>query len=518
VNLLAQTSPGTATATVNFPTVVFTLMVWSALFFALVVLAMPDRTAEHRARIKALGASGTGAALFFALWALQTQAANASAQLGGGTPGGELVEDHGWLTSFPFSVSYHLDADGLGLALALLGGVVFFCAALAAWRNDRRVKLLTVCLLVLETAYMGVICSYDWLLFLLFWTLPVAPVYLMVRAFGHGHAARAAGRYAAGTLISGAIVTMAATLIDVQGGGRSFGTGTPPITLPGADNAVAFWLLVGAFLLAMAVVPLHAALLDLEEDSTGSLAAVFGALLPSLGAYGLLHMALGLFPAEASRFTLLFAALAVVTVLWSGIAALRADDLRRMVGHAGTALMGLVLLAVAGNTTVALAGAMYVLIARGLAVAVLMLLTSGIQERTRRVRVSQLGGLAWQAPHLAAFWGLGVLTAVGAPLLAGFFGLFSLFSGAFPTHRWATVVVLFGVLLVAGVLMRAAMRIFMGGERESFSRVRDLGPLELTYLAILGAVSLFVGIDPDHLAALFMNGAGYLLFQGSYTQ
>jgi NADH-quinone oxidoreductase subunit M len=148
---------------------------------------------------------------------------------------------------------------------------------------------------------------------------------------------------------------------------------------------------------------------------------------------------------------------------------------------------------------------------------VLMLLTSGIQERTRRVRISQLGGLAWQAPHLAAFWGVGVLTAAGAPLLAGFFGYFSLFAGAFPAHRWATVVALAATLLVTGVLLRTGQRIFMGGQREGFARVRDLGALELTYIGILAVVSLFMGVDPGHFSALFMNGAGNILFPGSPT-
>jgi NADH-quinone oxidoreductase subunit M len=289
------------------------------------------------------------------------------------------------------------------------------------------------------------------------------------------------------------------------------------VVLPGKDTTVTFFLAAAAFLLAMAVVPLHTALLDLEEDVTGALAAVFGALLPTLGAYGLLHVAVGIFPAEATSYTLLFAVLAVATVVWSGIAALRADNLRSVVGHAGTAMMGLVLLAVAGNTTVAITGATYLLIARGLAVAVLMLLVAAIQERTRRVRISQLGGLAWQAPHLAAFWGGGLLTALGLPLFAGFLGYLELAAGAFPTHRWTTVVVLAASLLFAGGLLRTGQRVFMGGEREGMARVRDLGALEVTYLGILVAVSVFIGVDPDHFSTLFMNGAGNILFQGSYA-
>jgi NADH-quinone oxidoreductase subunit M len=507
---LAQTSSGTSG--VNFPTSVLSLMVWIALAFAIVMLFLPDRTPEQRSRLKTLTTTGTGGALFFALWAVVTMAADASTGGTGGQPGGGLLEQHGWLKAFPFSASYYFDNDGVTLALALLGGVVFFCAALAAWRNERRVKLLGFSLLTLETAYMGVISSYDWILFLFFWSLPLVPVYLLVHGFGHGQRARAATRYAVATLVSTGLLTMVATLTGVLDGNHSLDMGSVPITTPpGSSGAVAFWLMTAAFLLAMAVVPLHGALLDLQEDGQGVLGAVFGGLLPNLGAYGLLHLAFSYFPKATSNLSLFFAALAVVTVVWSALAAFGTDDLRRLVGHLGNAMMGLVLLAIAGHTTIGVAGAMFILLARGIAVSLLMLLASGIQERTRRIRISQLGGLAWQAPHLAAFWGLGILTAAGAPLLAGFFGYWSVLTGSFPVHRWATVIVLAGNFAVVGAMLRAARRVFAGAEREGFSRLRDLGPLELTYLAVLGALSLFLGVVPSHFTDVFMSGASSVL-------
>jgi NADH-quinone oxidoreductase subunit M len=204
-----------------------------------------------------------------------------------------------------------------------------------------------------------------------------------------------------------------------------------------------------------------------------------------------------------------------VTVVWGGLAALRTDDLRRLVGHVGTVLMGLVLLGVAGHTSIAITGIMFLLLARGLVVAVLMLLASLIQEKTRRVRISQLGGLAWQAPFLSTFWLLATLAAAGVPLLAGFAGDFFIFTGSFPAHRWASTVVLAGTLLTSGVLVWTAQRVFLGASRDTFARVRDLGPLELTYLGILAALIVLVGVVPGHLAELFQNGAGHILFPGT---
>jgi NADH-quinone oxidoreductase subunit M len=103
----------------------------------------------------------------------------------------------------------------------------------------------------------------------------------------------------------------------------------------------------------------------------------------------------------------------------------------------------------------------------------------------------------------------------GIPFLAGFTGDYLIFTGSFPAHRWATAIVLGGTLLTAGVLLWTAQRIFFGSSQDSFARVRDVGPLDLTYLGVLIAVILLVGILPGHFAGLFQNGAGYILFPGT---
>jgi NADH:ubiquinone oxidoreductase subunit 4 (subunit M) len=138
MNFLAQTTSTATTSGVTFPTLVLTAMVWSAVVFALVVLFMPNQTQDQLRRIKSLGSTGAGAALFFAAWAVETQVSVAAGGTGG-IPGGDLFEQHGWLSSFPIASTYHLDADAVALSVILVVSVVFFCATLAAWRNQRHV-------------------------------------------------------------------------------------------------------------------------------------------------------------------------------------------------------------------------------------------------------------------------------------------------------------------------------------------------------------------------------------------
>ena len=182
-------------------------MVWSALAFALATLAMPDQTGEQRSRIKTLGACGTGDRPV-----LQP--------LGGADPGrgcGSTVgrrrsrRGAGGAAQLAHLVPLHLRLPPRrrwpGSGPALLGVVFWRCPGLLAQRPPGQAA--TICLLVSETGFMGVLTAYDWVLFLLFWTLPVAPLYLLVRAFGHSQQARAATRYAAVTLVSGGLITLA---------------------------------------------------------------------------------------------------------------------------------------------------------------------------------------------------------------------------------------------------------------------------------------------------------------------
>src|SRR5207244_4702221 len=111
-----------------------------------------------------------------------------------------------------------------------------------------------------------------------------------------------------------------------------------------------------------------------------------------------------------------------------------------------------------------------------------------------------------QLPKLAGFWLFAVLTAAGVPLLGGFVAEFMLFTGAFPAHRIATVIVLATLVVSSGGLLWVAHRVFFGPVRDTFARARDATTLELTYLIPLAAGVLFVGIRPGALTPVISNG------------
>jgi NADH-quinone oxidoreductase subunit M len=165
-----------------------------------------------------------------------------------------------------------------------------------------------------------------------------------------------------------------------------------------------------------------------------------------------------------------------------------------------------VLLAIAVGQSIALNGAILLMVAHGLGTGLLVLLSGTIEDRARTRDIRRLGGLAWQTPRLAALWIAGGFTAIGVPLFAGFAAYYLVFTGSFTAHRWATVLVMIGTLLNTGVLLITVQRIFFGPAREAFTRIKDASTLELFYLVPLAAVALLLGIFPGRLLPIINNG------------
>jgi len=182
------------------------------------------------------------------------------------------------------------------------------------------------------------------------------------------------------------------------------------------------------------------------------------------------------------------------------------DDVRRMVLYGSVAQVATVLLAIGTQSSLALNGVILMMMAHGFTYAMLVLLSGAVEERGRSRSLARLGGLAWQAPRLGWLWAFAALAAVGAPLLAGFTAELMIFTGAFPAHRIATVIVMGSMAVTTGFLLVSVERIFFGPVREVFARVKDVTTLEITYVTPLVAGLIFFGLLPRAIIPVITSG------------
>ena len=134
----------------------------------------------------------------------------------------QFVDRIDWINTDTFNASYLLSVDGLSAPLVLLTGLLGFCALLASFHIQTRIKEYFVWLLVLQTAVMGVFTSLDLLLFFLFWELELIPMYMLISVWGSGKKEYSAMKFLIFTILGSAAMLVALVGIFLSGDLKTF--------------------------------------------------------------------------------------------------------------------------------------------------------------------------------------------------------------------------------------------------------------------------------------------------------
>ena len=484
---LLQAIPTTTATPTQLPALLLSGMVWVPALAALGLLFFPARTDLQRARIRSFTTAAT--VLVVALGVLMWYGFRDQT----GTYAYEETRD--WLS--PIGSSYHLGVDGISMPLLLLSAILFSVAVFSSTRLREQTKEFFILLLVLETGVNGAFASLDYLLFFVFWQMQAVPMFLLVARFGGPRRLYAAWKFLAVDIAGSIMLLLAILILFFKAPVHTFDIpALHDVNLPVATATLIAWLFFIAFAVRLPVFPFHTWFIDAQAEAPPAVALILGGLLVKLGGYGIIRVDVGEFQVALHRISGAVVVIAVVTVLWSAIRALAEDDVRRLVGYIVMSHMGLVLLAAASATPVALNGAVLLMVADGLTAALLILVAAAIAERSATRSMRAMGGMAGRMGKGAVLWVFAALAALGFPGLAGFVGQFLIVVGSYPSHRIATPLALLGVLVVAGAMILTIQRIFFGVMPERHGRIRDLGTGELASSVGLLSLIVLLGVLP----------------------
>jgi NADH-quinone oxidoreductase subunit M len=233
-----------------------------------------------------------------------------------------------------------------------------------------------------------------------------------------------------------------------------------------------------------------------------------------MGAYGILKLALPLAPDVAVAASPAIAALAVISLLYGAVLALREPDYKKLIAYSSLSHMGYVVLGLFSLREVAIHGALLQMLSHGVAVAGLFGLLGMLEQRLGPAYLHATA-LSTAAPRFAVWLMLFVLATVALPLTSGFTAEFLILFGAFAqgVAAWQaqagtlllTVALLAttGMVLGATYMLRFARAILFGTGTGTGTdtgagahRIADLRPGEVAALLPLLLVVLFIGVAP----------------------
>ncbi len=409
---------------------------------------------------------------------------------------------------------YHLGVDGLSLPLVLLMALIGFLVVLISWKIDLRVREYFAWLLLLETSILGVFCSLDLLLFLIFWEIEVIPMYFLISIWGSGRKEYSAIKYVVYTLFGSALMLAGILSLYFTTGSLSMveiaQTGMAPFAAA-IPLAAIFFLLLAGFAVKLPVFPLHTWLPDAHTDAPTAGSVVLAGALIKMGGYGMIRVCVSIFPQVAQQYAQILVIFAVVSILYGAAVTLRQTDLKRLIAYSSISHMGYVLLGIFALSQVSLTGAALQMFSHGLITGLLFAMAGLLMHNTGERDLRQLGGLARQVPVMAVIFSIAGLGSLGLPTTSGFAAEFITFVGSFSSTVAAgmkvyTILAVLGIVITAGYILWMIQRVFYGPALDKFNGVHDADNLEKVYMFVFVAVIMLVGIYPAILTDVIKLG------------
>ncbi len=316
-----------------------------------------------------------------------------------------LTQDLTWIGSL--NIGYRVGLDGLGFGMFFLSAFLTVIAIVASRDVYRNLRQYFALLFVAEVGMLGVFAAQDLILFYVFFEITLIPMYLLVGVWGDENRRQAAIKFFIFTFL-GSTVMLAGFLafgilantysMEALGGGGGLSRA--------AQVAVAAPILFG-LLIKVPAVPLHGWLLDVYVSSPTSTNVLLSGVLPKLGTYGIIAVAVPLLPQGIEPFLPYLAAFGVVNILYGSFVAFLQPDLKALVAFSSIGTLGFILLGAASGNSVGLNGAVFQQVSHGLYSALLFILVGVIAAKTGTRRIGELGGLAARMPWAGGLLALG---------------------------------------------------------------------------------------------------------------
>lgn len=259
--------------------------------------------------------------------------------------------------------------------------------------------------------------------------------------------------------------------------------------------------LIAGFGIKMAAVPFHMWAPDVYHGSPAPVAAFLITASEAAAFAAALRIFLVGLPALQGHWSTIFIVLAVITMTFGNITAIVQTNIRRMLAYSAVAQAGYIMVGLAVASERAVSAMIYYLIAYAFttigAFAVVILL--GRYHPTQEI--SDFRGLGRRSPLFAITLTVFMLSLIGLPPTAGFFGKFYLFQAAVAEGlAWLALVMVINSMVSIPYYWGVVQTMYLRDGEETQALTAPAG---VRWTAAIGlAVTLALGLFPDQVVQI----------------
>ncbi|WP_067779101.1 complex I subunit 4 family protein [Actinomyces vulturis] len=443
-----------------------------------------------------LGLVFSGATFVLALWALSQFDMSQGSAI-------QLGEYATWIPAL--GVSWALGVNALGLAMILLATFIVPLVLLASRDeiDEDKHAGFTALVLSLEFFMVLIFAARDVFLFYVVFEAMLIPVYFLIGRYGGDNRRAAALKFLLYSLAGGLIMLGGIVGLYVYGPGGETAFLIDSLVGNIDASAGAMNLMFVCFMIAFAIkapmVPVHTWLPDTAEQATPGTSVLLIGILDKVGTFGMITLCLPLFTDSVSSARTVILVLALISIIYGGLTAIGQDHLYRLISYTSISHFGFMVLGIFIGSQIAAVGAMVYMVAHGLSIAGLFLVTGFLAQRTGTLKISEMGGMQRVTPLIAGTFLISGLASIALPGLSGFVPEWMVLTGTFSVCTACGIIAVFGVVIAALYVMLPYQRVFTGAPTAERMNDADLNIREKVVLIPVIAAMFLLGFLPGAL-------------------
>lgn len=412
----------------------------------------------------------------------------------------QLVSSQAWLGAM--NANFSLALDGVGKVTTLLTAVGFPLIFLATWRNEYKdAGQFYALMLLTQAGLMGVFLSTDALLFYFFWELALIPTYFLCSKWGGEKRIAVSFKFFIYTFVGSLMLLIGIIYLNTKTPDHSFAWNSfTKVVLSAKEQKFFFWFFFVAFAIKMPIFPLHTWQPDAYEQAPTATTMVLSGIMVKMGLFAVVRWLLPVFPAMSSQMAHIVIVLCIIGMLYASLIAIRQDDIKRLIAYSSIAHIGLMCAALFVQNEIGYQGVMIQLFNHGINIIGLWIVVDLIEQQTGIRKMSQLGGLAEQAPKLAIALVVVALANIALPLTNAFVGEFLMFNGLYQYNVWYAVAAGISIILAAVYTLGMIQKVFFG--TGNGVQVKDISLNEVLALSAIIIMIVALGVYPKPMLQL----------------
>ncbi len=431
-------------------------------------------------------------------------------------------------TLFPFlpQVSIAFRVDALGLLLALTASFLWILTVVYSIGYMRNLGAhaqtrFYACFAITLAATMGIAFSANLLTMYIFYELLTFITYPLVTHDGTEEAFAAGRRYIFYHLGTSIIFMLPAIILtyalsgtfDFQPGG----------VFPAGASATVLVIVYFMFLAGIAkaaIMPLHAWLPNAMVAPVPVSALLHAVAVVNVGVFCILRVIFDVYGVELMQQLNLGTVTAIIssfTILMASFYALMLDSLKALLAYSTISQLSYMVLGVALLSPAGMTGGVIHIANHAFAKITLFFCAGSIYLASRKLNVSEMGGIGRLMPWTMAAFAIGSLSIVGIPPTAGFITKWYLAIGTIEAGKLPFFfVLLISTLLSAVYYLKVIRKVFFGTPQEEESHrgadqppkgeqghpIKEVSLFVVIPLLVSAALSVVLGIYPNFLLEL----------------